>query len=53
MSRDPRVDDYLASLRSKRRNQVRREQRALAEEGVEIEVLSGDDIPAALMPRMF
>jgi hypothetical protein len=46
-------DDYLESLRSKRRNQLRREQRALAAEGVEIEVVAGERIPAALMPRMF
>jgi predicted N-acyltransferase len=29
-------DDYLASLRSKRRNQVQRERRAPAEDGIEI-----------------
>jgi uncharacterized protein len=46
-------DDYLASLRSKRRNQVRRERRALAEQGIEIVALRGDDIPTALMPRFF
>lgn len=46
-------EDYLASLRSKRRNQVRREQRALAEQGIEVDVLAGDDIPATLVPVMF
>jgi predicted N-acyltransferase len=46
-------DDYLASLRSKRRNQARREQRALAADGVQIEVVAGEQIPASLMPRMF
>lgn len=46
-------EDYLASLRSKRRNQVRREQRALAEQGIGVEVLVGDDVPAALVPVMF
>jgi len=46
-------DDYLESLRSKRRNQVRRERRALAEEGVEIVACTGDEIPDALFPRMF
>src|SRR5437016_8193263 len=46
-------DDYLASLRSKRRNQVRRERRALAEDGVEITAFTGDEIPDALFARMF
>ena len=46
-------EDYLASLRSKRRNQVRRERRELAAEGVEIVTHAGDDIPDALFPRMF
>jgi predicted N-acyltransferase len=46
-------DDYLASLRSKRRNQVQRERRAPAEDGIEIGVHTGDDISKALMERMF
>jgi predicted N-acyltransferase len=46
-------DDYLASLRSKRRNQVRRERRALAEQGIEIVVHRGPEIPAALPARLF
>jgi predicted N-acyltransferase len=46
-------DDYLASLRSKRRNQVRRERRGLAEERIEIVTLAGDEIPDALFRRMF
>ena len=46
-------DDYLASLRSKRRNQVQRERRAPAEEGIEITAHAGDDISKALMERMF
>ena len=46
-------DDYLAGLRSKRRNQVRRERRAPAEDGVEIAVHTGAEIPAALLSRMF
>ena len=46
-------DDYLESLRSKRRNQVRRERRALDEDGVEITAYTGDEIPDALFPRMF
>jgi hypothetical protein len=46
-------DGYLASLRSKRRNQVRRERRELSEQGVRIEALRGEAIPDALLPRMF
>jgi predicted N-acyltransferase len=46
-------DDYLDSLRSKRRNQVRRERRELAEQGVEIETLVGDAIPAELAPLAY
>jgi hypothetical protein len=46
-------DDYLAHFRSKRRNQIKREIREMAEQGVTIEVLSGDQIPDSLLPRMF
>src|SRR5690606_18524204 len=38
-------DDYLASLRHKRRKEVRRELRAVAEAGVAIEVRTGAEIP--------
>ena len=43
-------DDYLESLRSKRRNQARRERRELEAQGIVIEALLGDDIPEALVP---
>ena len=46
-------DDYLAHFRTKRRNQIKREMREMEEQGIEIAVLSGEDIPAALFPRMF
>src|SRR5512145_3492588 len=46
-------DAWLAALRSKRRNQVRREQRALKEQDVAIERLVGDAIPDALVRPMF
>jgi predicted N-acyltransferase len=46
-------DDYLTSLRSKRRNQVRRERRELTAQGIEIRVYSGADIPDELLPTMF
>jgi predicted N-acyltransferase len=46
-------EDYLVSLRSKRRNQVRRERRELDAQGVRIEALRGERIPDALFPVMF
>jgi predicted N-acyltransferase len=46
-------DDYLDALRSKRRNQVRRERRALAEQGIELTTYVGDAIPDALFAPMF
>ncbi|HEX2485567.1 MAG TPA: GNAT family N-acetyltransferase [Myxococcota bacterium] len=46
-------DDYLDSLRSKRRNQVRRERRELDAQGVRVESLVGDAIPDALVARMY
>jgi predicted N-acyltransferase len=46
-------DDYLTHLRSKRRNQIRREQRAVEAEGIRIEVLVGDAIPRDLFPDLY
>jgi len=46
-------DDYLGAFRSKRRNQIRREQRALAEQGVEIQVLVGDEIGDELFEPIY
>jgi uncharacterized protein len=46
-------DEWLAALRSKRRNQVRRERRELAEQGVAIERVAGAAIPDALFGPMF
>lgn len=46
-------DDYLNALRSKRRNQVKRERRELALQGITLEVLEGDAIPDALFGPMF
>ncbi len=49
-------DDYLANLRSKRRNQARRERRELEAQGVEIHTHVGADIPgdvAGLVYRLY
>jgi len=46
-------EDYLAAFRSKRRNQVRRERRSVAEAGIEVEVFVGRDIPDRLCETMY
>lgn len=46
-------DAYLDAFRSKRRNQVRRERRAMAEEGVEIETLTGDALGPELVDPIY
>jgi hypothetical protein len=46
-------EDYLAQLRSKRRNQVRRERRAVEEAGIRVETFVGREIPEELFPRLF
>ena len=46
-------DEWLARFRSKRRNQIKRERREVAESGVAIETLVGDAIPDALFEPMF
>lgn len=46
-------DDYLAALKSKRRNQIRRERRDLSAAGVDIEIIEGDAIPAELFEPMY
>jgi predicted N-acyltransferase len=46
-------DDFLARLRSKRRKQIRRELRGVAESGVRVRVAVGDDIDEAWFEPMF
>lgn len=46
-------EDYLGAFRSKRRNQIRRERRALETQGIEIEARVGDRIPDAMFRSMF
>jgi predicted N-acyltransferase len=46
-------DDYLGSLRSKRRNQARRERRELAAQGVEIRTYVGDAIARDAAPLVY
>jgi predicted N-acyltransferase len=46
-------DDYLGRFRSKRRNQIRREQRQLADSGVLLRTLAGRQIPDELFAPMY
>lgn len=46
-------DDYLATLRAKRRNQVRREQRELAAQGVTITTHDGEELTRTMLSTMF
>lgn len=46
-------DDFLAEFRSKRRANIRRERRKLAEYGVTTRVVQGDDLTATQMRRMY
>lgn len=46
-------DAYLARFRSKRRNQIRRELRGVAEAGLRVETAVGADIPAAWFDAIF
>jgi hypothetical protein len=45
--------DWLARFRSKRRNQIKRERREVAESGVVVETFAGEAIPDALFEPMF
>lgn len=46
-------EDYLARFRSKRRNQIRRERRAMIEQKIRIECRQGDDISDDLFDTMY
>jgi len=48
-----RFEDYLGALRSKRRNQVRRELRSIADDGIAIETRVGREIPDAWFSPMY
>jgi predicted N-acyltransferase len=47
-----RFDDYLARFTSKKRNQVKRERRAIEEEGIRIETLRGGELEGDQMARL-
>jgi uncharacterized protein len=46
-------EEYVAALKTKRRTQVRRERRELADQGIAIEVREGAEVPRELVPTMF
>lgn len=46
-------DDYLGSFRSDRRNKIKRERRTVAEEGIGIRAVEGDDLTQAHLRTMF
>src|SRR5262249_53300703 len=46
-------DDFLGRFNSKRRNQIRREIRGSAEQGVDLAVLSGKELDPPLLDAMF
>ena len=46
-------DDYLGSFRSDRRNKVKRERRAMAENGITIRAYEGDDLTQKHLRTMF
>jgi predicted N-acyltransferase len=46
-------EDYLGRFRSKRRNQIRRERRALEQEGVRLVVAAGDEIDDEIIERAY
>lgn len=46
-------DDFLAALKGKRRRQIQLERRQLAQEGLQIEVLTGDQLTPAHAAIMF
>jgi hypothetical protein len=48
-----RFEDYLGDLRSKRRNQIRRERRDIAASGIEVSVHEGETIADGLFEPMF
>jgi predicted N-acyltransferase len=46
-------EDYLSALRSKRRNQIRRERSHVREQGIRVEAVCGAEIPDELFAPMF
>ena len=46
-------DDFLARFKSKRRNQIKRERRRVAESGVQVKVYQGEDIKAEHIPLIY
>jgi predicted N-acyltransferase len=46
-------DDFLGQFSSKRRNQIKRERRALSEQGIELRVYTGSDLRPEIIDHVF
>jgi predicted N-acyltransferase len=46
-------DDFLSRFSSKRRHQLRRERRELSEQGIELQLLSGDELGSDLIDHVY
>ncbi len=46
-------DDYLQSFNANQRRNIKRERKAIAKSGLEMRVITGDDIPRSLFSRMY
>lgn len=46
-------EDYLEGLAGRRRKEIRRERRKVAEAGIRFEVLAGSEVPEALWPTIY
>ncbi|MEZ4372658.1 MAG: peptidogalycan biosysnthesis protein [Polyangiaceae bacterium] len=46
-------EDFLGAFNSKRRNQIRRERRAVEEQGLELQVCSGSDLDSAHIDEIY
>jgi predicted N-acyltransferase len=46
-------DDYLASFRSERRNKIKRERREIAQQGISIRAVQGDELTPSHVRTMF
>ncbi|HWR91234.1 MAG TPA: GNAT family N-acetyltransferase [Desulfobacterales bacterium] len=45
-------EDYLSGFNANQRRNIRRERRRLAQRGIRVDMISGDDLPAELYERM-
>jgi predicted N-acyltransferase len=46
-------DDYLAVFNSNQRRNIKRERRALQQQGIQLKIFTGEDIPRTFLPLMY